>query len=58
MLMWLFAHYVWENVKICPDPKGQSIWLIVITKLGCENKIMLHQPLPIIAIIAITVFAS
>ena len=54
--MWLFAHYVWKNVLICPNPKGQSIWLIVITKLGCENKIMLDRPLLIIAIIA--VFAS
>ena len=50
--MWLFAHYVWTNVEIGPNPKDQSIWLIVITKLGCENKIMLHRPLLIIAIIA------
>ena len=58
--MWLFAHYysVWKIVLICPNPKGQSIWLIVITKLGCENKIMLHRPLVIIAIIAIAVLAS
>ena len=56
--MWLFAHYVWKSVEICPNPKGQSIWLIVITKLGCENKIMLHRPLVIIAIIAIAVLAS
>ena len=51
--MWLFAHYVWKSVEICPNPKGQSIWLIVITKLGCENKIMLDRPFLIIAIIAI-----
>ena len=53
--MWLFAHYVWKSVEICPNPKGQSIWLIVITKLGCENKIMLDRPLLIIAIIAIAI---